>query len=97
MPRHKDANPNELQGIGGAINFICKQLNDFYDGKVYTNYLSKPCAIVRGDFDSYIKILNYFWKVLKAHPIYSVVLKKDDLARGWDGNIINKILDKIDN
>lgn len=29
----KDANEDELPGIGGAINFICKELNDIYAGK----------------------------------------------------------------
>lgn len=35
-PKDINANKGELQGIGGAVNFICKQLNDLYNGYEYT-------------------------------------------------------------
>ena len=38
------ANENELPGIGGAINFICKDLNDIYAGKEFTDDWRKTVA-----------------------------------------------------
>lgn len=35
-PRNSQANERELPGIGGAVNFLCPQLNDIYNGYVYT-------------------------------------------------------------
>ena len=35
-PRNANANENELLEIGGASNLICREINDFYDGKIPT-------------------------------------------------------------
>ncbi|NEU03621.1 hypothetical protein [Clostridium senegalense] len=53
-------NENELPGIGGAINFICKDLNDIYSGKELAEEWRKTAADkVKDDFDEYIRILRY--------------------------------------
>ena len=50
-----DANENELPGIGGAINFICKDLNDIYSGKEFTS--NRYCLI-------FTLLRFYFWTAI---------------------------------
>lgn len=61
-----DANENELPGIGGAINFICKDLNDIYSGKKFSDEWRKNVADkVKDNFDDYIIILRYLWNIVE--------------------------------
>ena len=75
-----DANENELPGIGGAINFICKDLNDIYSGKEFADEWRKNVADkVKDNFDDYIIILRYLWNVVEKNPIYKLIITKDML------------------
>lgn len=95
-PRNIDANELELPGIGGAVNYIIRQLNDFYNGYVYPQeYLANATTIIENDYDSYILMLNRLWTIIRQKPEYRHMIKKEDLARGWNGNIIPKILDEL--
>lgn len=91
-PRNANANKNELPGIGGAVNFLVKQINDFYNGTIYTQeYLAIATKVIENDYNSYIVMLQHLWNIIKSKPEYSFI-QKEDLARGWDGNVIIKIL-----
>ena len=95
-PRNKDANSSELPGIGGAVNFIVRQLNDFYNGYVYTQeYLAIATTVIEDDYDSYILMLKRLWAIIEQKTEYKLIIKKEDLARGWNGNIIPKILNEL--
>ena len=75
-----DANENELPGIGGAINFICKDLNDIYSGKEFADEWRKNVANkVKDNFDDYIIILRYLWNIVEKNPIYKLIITKDML------------------
>ena len=75
-----DANENELPGIGGAINFICKDLNDIYSGKEFSDEWRKNIADkVNDNFDDYIIILRYLWNIVEKNPIYKLIITKDML------------------
>lgn len=75
-----DANKNELPGIGGAINFICKDLNDIYSGKEFADKWRKNVANkVKDNFDDYIIILRYLWNIVEKNPIYKLIITKDML------------------
>lgn len=75
-----DANENELPGIGGAINFICKELNDIYSGKEFADEWRKNVANkVKDNFDDYIIILRYLWNIVEKNPIYKLIITKDML------------------
>ena len=77
---NSDANENELPGIGGAINFICKDLNDIYSGKEFADEWRKNVANkVKDNFDDYIVILRYLWNVVEKNPIYKLIITKDML------------------
>ncbi len=94
-PKNAYANKNELHGIGGAMQFLIKQINDFYNGTVYTQeYLAIATKVIENDYESYIKMLQLLWNIIKGKPEYSFI-QKEDLARGWNENIIKKILDDL--
>lgn len=61
-PKHKDANKNEIQGIGGVRQFICPIINDYLSGYKYKNEKSKKAFdIVDNLFEKYIFILRWFF------------------------------------
>ena len=91
-----DANENELPEIGGAINFICKDLNDIYSGKEFTDEWRKNVADkVKDSFEDYISILRYLWNVIEKNPIYKTIITKEMLCVGWDGKVIKKIMNAL--
>lgn len=90
------ANENELPRIGGAINFICKDLNDIYLGKEFTEDWRKTVAEkIKDSFDDYIAILCYFWNVIESNSIYKAIITKDMLCVEWDGKIVKKVMSTL--
>lgn len=95
-PRNPDANKNELPGIGGAINFICKQLNDIYAGKEPAEeWRKKAATLVKDNFDDYIRILRHLWSVIEQNPLYKAAITKEMLCTGWDGKVVPKVLQAL--
>lgn len=89
-------NDNLLTGIGGAVEFIVKNLNDFYSGKVYqAEYLNVASRVVSPDYKSYIQYLRYLWNLIQSSKVYSRLYTKDILAIGFDGDIKEKIYDAL--
>lgn len=96
-PRNPDANENEFPGIGGAINFICKQLNDIYAGKDPTEEWRKTVASkVQDSFDDYIRILRHLWSVIEQNPLYKTIITKQMLCTGWDGKVVERVLEEME-
>jgi hypothetical protein len=90
-PKHEKANAMEIQGLGGVINFICPQMNDFYGGKEPSqDWRVSIVNQIRDNFDDYIIILKYFLKILEGTP-FSAVINKKTVSVGWEGEIIQKI------
>lgn len=95
-PRNPDANENELPGIGGAINYLCKQLNDIYAGKNPTEEWRKTVAAkVQDNFDDYIRILRHLWSVIEQNPLYKTIITKQMLCTGWDGKVVDRVLESL--
>lgn len=96
-PRNKNANKNEIQGIGGAVSFICHQLNDLYGGYQYKQeWMIRTTNVVKNDYDSYIMMLRRLWADIQNNSLVSVMISKKELAMGWDGKIYNQILNELD-
>ena len=96
-PRNPDANENELPGIGGAINYLCKQLNDIYAGKEPTEEWRKTVAAkVQDHFDDYIRILRHLWSVIEQNPLYKTIITKQMLCTGWDGKTVDRVLEAFE-
>ena len=91
-----DANENELPGIGGAINFICKDLNDIYSGKKFSDEWRKNVADkVKDNFDDYIIILRYLWNIVEKNPVYKAIITKEMLCIGWDGKVVKEVMNAL--
>ena len=96
-PRNPDANENELPGIGGAINYLCKQLNDIYAGKEPAEEWRKTVASkVQDSFDDYIRILRHLWSVIEQNPLYKTIITKQMLCTGWDGKVVERVLEEME-
>lgn len=96
-PKNVDANKNEIQGIGGAVNYIVRQLNGFYGGEIPTvKYLANAMRVVENEYPTYIKMLQYLWNTIKSTPLYFQRISKEQLAMNWEGKIIQKIYDRLD-
>ena len=91
-PRNPDAN-QEMVGIGGAINYIVKQLNDIYGGKEFAEEWRNKCAKqVIDQFDDYIAALEHLWSVIEKHPVYQILTpSREDLCKGYDGKIVERV------
>lgn len=95
-PKKANANKKELQGIGGAVNFICKQLNDLYNGYEFKQgWMINTISIVKNDYESYIMMLKRLWNDIKNDELLSFMIKKEELAMGWDGRIYSKVLEEL--
>lgn len=91
-----DANENELPGIGGAINFICKDLNDIYSGKKFSDEWRKNVADkVKDNFDDYIIILRYLWNIVEKNPVYKAIITKEMLCVGWDDKVVKEVMNAL--
>ena len=93
---NEDANEGELPGIGGAINFICKDLNDIYAGKEPADEWRKKVAEkVKDSFEDYIAILRYLWNVVESNPLYKAIITKEMLCVGWDGKVVKEVMNAL--
>lgn len=92
-PKNKDANQSEIQGIGGAVCMMCRQLNDLYNGYQYKQqWMINTTNVVKNDYDSYILMLKRLWNLIKNNYIYSCIITKEMLAMGWENNVYESIL-----
>lgn len=61
-PKHKDANKDEILGIGGVFRYICPLINDYLSGYKYINETKKFAFEIIDDlFGKYIYILRWFF------------------------------------
>lgn len=95
-PKSKNSNQGEIQGIGGAVNYICKQLNDLYNGYAYKQqWMINVTNVVKNDYTSYIKMLRRLWNDIKSDNSLANMISKKNLAVGWDGVVYPKILKEL--
>ena len=95
-PKNKNANEMELQGLGGAVNFLCPQINDYYNGYEFKQqYLINIYNLIENNFEDYIYILKYFLNVLEKNPLLKIIVSKERLSIGWDGQIVKKVYKEL--
>ena len=91
-PKGGNANSGEIQGIGGAVNYITRQINDYYNHYEYKQqYMITAMSYIKDNFDDYIKILKYLWSVIQSNEALSLLISKKQLVVGWNGNIVDKV------
>ena len=95
-PKNRNANKNELQGIGGAINLIIPQINDYYNGFEFKQpHLIKIFSLIDNNFNDYIEILKYFLDIIEEIPLYKLFVSRERLSVGWDRRVIKKVYDEL--
>ncbi len=95
-PRNINANKLEAQGIGGVVNFMCPQINDYFNGYQFKQqWLLNVFSLIENNFDDYIEILKYFLQVVENHPVYSLIITKELLSIGWDKQIVKKVYKQL--
>lgn len=69
-------------------------MNDIYAGKKYADKRRKVVdKKVKDNFDDYIVILRYLWKVIESNnPIYKDIIIKDTLYIGWNGKVVKEVM-----
>ena len=68
----EEKNDYEAVGIGGVINFIVPELNDFYSGWVTNQEWQKRCHdLIKGDKDVYLTIIKRFKSTCKNNLFFS--------------------------
>ena len=96
-PRNQKANKKELPGIGGAVNLICRQINDYYNGYNFSReWQVIQMSVLEGHFEDYIKMLQHLWNVVKRNPAYLEFVNKKMICSGWYGNVVKKVYNRID-
>lgn len=87
-PKKDGANKYELQGVGGAINFLIPELNHCYSGYEYKRQYEKNIyGLVAGNFDGYIRILKYF--------IDNCFVDKYRLSKDVNGQVVQRVFDAL--
>lgn len=95
-PKSKSANTGEIQGIGGAVNYLTKQINDYYNGYEFKQqYMITIMSFIKDNFDDYIKVLKYLWSVIQKDKLLSGMIRKEQLAVGWENIIVYKVYSRI--
>lgn len=95
-PQNINANKLEAQGIGGVVNFMCPQINDYFNGYQFKQqWLLNVFSLIENNFDDYIEILKYFLQVVENHPVYSLIITKELLSIGWDKQIVKKVYKQL--
>lgn len=95
-PKNENANQMEIQGIGGAVCFICPQINDYFNGYEFKQqYLINIFSLIENNFNDYIDILEYFLDVVEKNPIYKSIVIKERLSVGWDQQIVKRVYDQL--
>lgn len=95
-PRNPKANPREWQGIGGALSFMCPELNHCYSGFEYKRQFEKNIyGLVANNFDDYIKILKYFISEAMEIPELSLYVNKERLSKSVDKTIVDKVYNAL--
>lgn len=95
-PKHKYANEREIPGIGGAVNFIIPELNDYYMGfKYQQEWRINAFDLVKENYKDYIELLRYLWKIVQSNEKYSKMFNLDKLSRGYGTTLYKKIKKEI--
>lgn len=67
-----EKNEQEAVGIGGVINFLAPELNDFYSGWIPNQEWKRICLnLVKDDKETYLLLLKRFKDTCHDYPLYT--------------------------
>jgi len=93
-------NNDFMLGIGGAINFMIPEINDYFNGyKFKDKWMINVYNLIENNFDDYIIILKRFLQIIAEHPIFwrcdILQIDNESLSRGKDKQIVKKVYEQI--
>lgn len=81
----EDQNKNEAVGIGGVINFLVPELNDFYSGWITNQGWRLNCHnLIRDDKAVYLTLIKRFKDLWKDYPEFKVELLLTSFNEPYD-------------
>ena len=68
-----DKNENEIVGVGGIVNHIVPELNDFYSGfRVKRDWMAKCYSMVENDYDVYLALIERYINWARNDPNFKI-------------------------
>ncbi len=52
-------------------------------------------AVIKNDYESYIMMLRRLWSDIESDILLSFIIKKEDLAKGYEDNVYPNILKEL--
>ena len=96
-----DRNEKEAVGIGGIINYLVPELNDFYSGWQTTQEWRKICHnVIKKDKDVYLTLLKRFKQKSFNYPFYTnkcLYTSLNDKFHLWSIDKNKEIFKEIEN
>ena len=87
---------DEGQGVGGAVVFICPQINECYDGREpQATWVKNVNEVIKENFEEYIDILKYFLNVCKKNPFLKAYVTKEKLSFDTNKMVVKKIYNRL--
>ena len=95
-PRNPNAIEHQLPGIGGAVNFIVPELNDYYGGYHYTQkWRLLAFEKIAENYTEYVDLLKYLWHVIQTKEEYKGRYSAKKLSMGYSGKPYKAILKEL--
>jgi hypothetical protein len=95
-PKDSEANEYELQGIGGVYNYMCPQINDYFNGYIFKQqWVITAFNLIENNFEDYIKILKYLFRVAETNSLYTKIIRKEKISVGWNKEIVKKVYKRL--
>lgn len=83
-------------GLGGAINHMVPAINDYYNGlKPKQEYQKKIYSVLDDNFEGYISVLIEIEGEAFMYPWAYKRASKENLSKGTDGKIVDKIYKEL--
>ena len=95
-PRHPKANEDEVPGIGGALKFICPEINDYFNGYEYKEpWRITALGLIEDNFEDYLDILDELFNLLERDPRYKDLTTPLRLFCGFEGKVLPSIMESF--
>ncbi len=90
-PRHPKANADERLGIGGIKNYLCPEINDYFNGKQISEWQLPVFKQIENNFEEYIYIIKYFLDLVDKNAELKVRINKHTISCGRFRKIAERV------
>lgn len=95
-PRSAEADKMGIPSEGGLFSILAG-INDYYGGYEYKReYEKKKYEIIANSFDEYIGLLICILSFAsRISPRYALTFSKENICRGYRGDIVKRVYDRL--